>query len=94
MIEDATDRLEFLDPEEFGTTATVGAVPDVPVIFQDEHTQAMGIDGSKPMIWCRTADVAAAEFGTAVIVDGRSWTVAADPRDDGHGMTTLMLELV
>lgn len=73
-------------------TATVGGV-SVSAIFDNGYNAVMGIDGSTPVITAKSSDVSSAVRGTAVVVDGVSYTVQGiEP--DGLGITRLILELV
>lgn len=78
-----------------GKTITVGGVS----ITADENHEyvemqmAMGNVGSMDLaVNCISSDVSTATKGTAVVVDGVSYTVSHPPKPDGTGMTTLVLK--
>lgn len=74
-----------------GGTCTVGGA-SVEGIFDNEYSLlAFDIDGSKPALTCRAADVAGAARGNAVVVNGVSYTIQ-DIQPDGTGVTVLILE--
>jgi len=79
----------FLD---FGINVTVGGVV-VRAIFDDAYADPMGMAGSTPAVLCASADVSDAALGTAVVIDGVSYTVVK-PEPDGTGMTRLLLQEV
>lgn len=77
-----------------GGTCTVGGV-STEGIFDDEYTDPLGIAGSQPALVCVSADVSTAAQGTAVVVNGVSYTVGnkmVNPQDLGPGMTRLLLQ--
>jgi len=94
-IESAADRLAFLDVDEFGTTATVGAF-SVIGIFDDAYqaiNQATGeVTTTAPQFLCRSADVTTASIAsnTSLVIGGVTYK-AIDLQPDGTGMTTILL---
>ena len=92
-IETAADRAAFLDSDEFGAVVTVAGV-SVPGIFDAaylaEDILGAGLQGASPRLTCRTADVAGAAEGAAVVVDGAAYTLRRQ-EPDGTGMTVLIL---
>lgn len=93
--------MDFASPEtlapyftDFGITATVGGVA-VRGIFNNGYAEALAgiVAGSAPILKCVQTDIAAVTRGTAVVVNGTSYTVA-EIQDDGTGIRDLVLEAV
>lgn len=81
---------DFINDDTPGyVLATVGGV-SVGGIFDNAYTDPLGFAGSFPALTCASADVSTAAQGTAVVVDGVSYTVAAI-KPDGSGITLLQL---
>lgn len=80
----------------FGDSITVNAVtvqgdfcePDDVASFDGISAMA-----GQPVAIILTSDVPANPVGKAVVADGRNWTIA-EARQDGRGMTNLLLEAV
>lgn len=86
--ETASDRLAILTACG-GTTATIGEGSAVGVLESD-YAEVQGIESRNPIFTCRTADVASVVHGTAITIDGTSYTVRSR-QDDGTGITALVL---
>jgi len=96
-VESAADRLEFLDVDEFGVTATYDGASTIQGIFDKDYIELLqgevGIASTGPQMLCRSSDVSGVVQGKAVVVGGVSYTVKGiEP--DGTGMTLLLLEAV
>lgn len=77
---------------DFGTTATIGGAA-VRGIFDNGTGEAFGVIGGRtPTFTCSEADISGVSAGTAVVIGMDSYTVAEQPRHDGTGMSTLILE--
>ena len=87
----AEDLSEFLDPDEFAHTATIAGL-SVNGILDREFAQDEGVEGTRPMFSCASADVVNAAFGDTIVVDGSRYKIV-QKRADGTGMTDLILEL-
>lgn len=101
-VESATDRLAFLNPDEFGVEAsydpalgaavTIEGILDDPTLPVVAGERATTVD-SAPTFLCRTADLPAGAEGGA----GDTLTIGAVDYDvvavepDGQGMTLLRL---
>jgi len=99
-IESASDILDFLELDDFATTATYtpagGASKSVLGIFDNPQasrnaSQMLEITIPEPRFVCRTYDVSAAADGDAIIIDAVTYTVRV-VLTDGVGMTTMVLE--
>ena len=77
----------------FGDFALLAFVDSRParVIFDHAYAEGLGIAGTAPQITARSTDVAHATVGSAVVVNGTAYTVAAPPQPDGTGVTVLIL---
>jgi hypothetical protein len=102
-VESAADRAAFLDVDEFGLSVTytrAGGGVSVFAGIVDEVDEMMGLTdpgivSASPVLTCRTADLpTGAGEGDTLSIDGDTYAVAAPPRHDGTGMTTLTLEAV
>lgn len=93
-VENDADRAAFFDTDDFGTVATINGTA-VNVIFDAEYLEALDIAGNDPQVQCRTSDLDAitptVAVGATVVVNSTSYTVAAPPKPDGTGITTLKL---
>ena len=87
-----TDLAAFFDADAFAVIATVKGVP-VTGIFYREYVEVQNIAGERPVLVCRTADVAVAAQYDAVVVSGTSYRIRAKEHD-GTGVTKLVLEEV
>lgn len=101
-VESAADRAVFVNPDEFGVTATyelaAGGTSEVDGIFDDGVEQPEfaepGILSGQPTLRMRSADLpGAADAGDTLTVAGADYTVR-EIRPDGRGMSTLILEEV
>lgn len=99
-VESASDLLDFLELDDFATTATYtptgGSAKYVLGIFDNPQasrnaSQMLEITIPEPRFVCRTTDVSAAADGDAITIGGISYTVRV-VLTDGVGMTTLVLE--
>jgi len=95
-IESAADRSSFLDVDEFGSLATIGAGTIYETtangIFDNEFIEAVSVDSLTPTFQCRTADVANIQKGFNLTVNSTDYTIAREPQQDGTGLTLLILE--
>jgi hypothetical protein len=100
-VESAADRAVFMNPDEFGVTATYvragGAISEVDGIFdngvdQPEFSEP-GVLSGQPTFRMRQADLPAGYAANvdALTVDGTDYTVR-EIRPDGRGLVTLILE--
>ena len=101
-VETASDRLIFLDVDDFGTTASYtvqgGSAADVKGIFDNEHievdaTGSVGVSIQEPRFLCRTSDVSSATEGDAITINSINYKIRV-VQDDGTGITNLVLEVV
>lgn len=74
-------------------TATIGAVSNIEVIFDDGYRPALDgvVEASAPQLTCDDADIAHVALGMAVTVNAASYSVISI-QPDGTGMTVLILE--
>lgn len=97
----AEDTTLFFDTATgFGSTATVGGVPNVGVIFDNAYAQSgvgfIGMASSQPAITLPDAAVPAQPVGATVLITqgpGLGSYVVASSEPDGTGITKLFLEL-
>lgn len=97
-VESAADRAVFVNPDEFGVTATYGLAgggsSTIDGIFDDGYRQAFdgpGIASDQPRFIVRQADLPAGYGkGDSVTIDGTEFEVAVIERD-GTGMVVLAL---
>lgn len=97
MIESDADRLAtYFNPDEFGTTATIDGVPDVPCFFSDDlelvQISMLTVETSAPVLGCNTSDVAAVANGATAVVakNGKSYTIKKRRAND-EGLTVFEL---
>ena len=99
-VESAADRAIFFDVDDFGTAATYtpdgGSASTVNGIFDNDFIEVdagggVGVALQQPRFQCRTADVASAAEGDAIVISAVNYTVRI-VQDDGTGMTVLVLE--
>lgn len=102
-VESAADRAVFVNPDEFGATASwsVDGAAGVAVagVFDEPAGDALadpGIEAAQPSFACRSADVpAAATFGDntpdRLTIGGRVF-LPLRQGDDGTGMSRIILE--
>ena len=91
----------FLDTEfGFATLVTLNGVPDIPGIFFEPFLEAvpggtMPVSSSDPVLRINSAiaESAGAEQGISVVIDGTGYVIV-ERRDDGTGMTDLVLQIV
>lgn len=95
----AEDHTVFFDTADFGVEALFtpigGVASTIQGIFDDEYIAVdsdgeVEVAGSVPMFQCRTIDVPDAYQGT-LLVNGTLYTIV-EPKDDGTGLTMLMME--
>lgn len=100
-VESAADRAIFFDIDDFGSAATYtpsgGPASTVNGIFDNDFLEVeagggVGFALQQPRFLCRTADVSAAAEGDALVVGGTAYTIRI-VKDDGTGLTELVLEL-
>jgi hypothetical protein len=91
-VESAADRLEFFDTDEFGELFTVDGVSVLGQFF-NAYAATEDIEGTRPAIIVRTADVTSAANGDTVVRNSTSYTIT-NIQPDGEGMSVLFLELV
>lgn len=102
-IESATDRLTFLDTDDFGVEATYtpsgGVGTDLTGIYdgptvQRDFGEAISMIGAHPTFLCRTADVpagaAGGDAGDTLTIGAVTWRVT-DLQPDSQGMTLIGL---
>ncbi|MEK9751742.1 MAG: hypothetical protein VW338_00825 [Rhodospirillaceae bacterium] len=99
-VESAADRAAFVNPDEFGVTATLTAAASGEqatvngVLFDGEDTvfAGPGVMSGPIRFRCRTADLpAGAAHGDSLVIGSDHYAVAVRA-DDGTGMTDLQLE--
>lgn len=100
-VETTADRLEFFDADEFGVAVSYTVDGGSPVTINGMFDNAMsfnqlgeaGIVAAAPSLTVRTSDLPSGSGeGDAVTINGIPYQVAADPLDDGTGITELTLE--
>jgi len=100
-VESADDRAIFVGIDDFGVAATYtpsgGAGITVNGIFDNDFIEVetgagVGVALQQPRFQCRTADVASAAEGDALVINAVNYTIRI-VQDDGTGMTVLVLEL-
>lgn len=84
------DFTEFFDTGDFAVTATVGG-SSVNGIFDYEYVEVNDIAGEAPVLMLSTADAGSAAYGTACVVNSTNYLIRVR-KDDGVGVTTLILE--
>ena len=100
-VESANDRAIFVGIDDFGVAATYtpigGIASTVNGIFDNDFIEVetgagVGVALQQPRFQCRTADVASAAEGDAIVINSINYTVRI-VQDDGTGMTVFVLEL-
>jgi hypothetical protein len=81
---------DFLNASEVAHQVTIGAA-SVVGIFSNRAADALFAAGASPSLTVKSTDVVATARGTAVVVDGTSYTVAKIEHD-GTGMARVLLE--
>lgn len=90
---DEVDSAAFFDADMPGYALAVLGAAQVPCLFRGPYQEAFNdVSGSKPSILCQRSDAAAVTEGTAVTVNGISYTVAWKESDLTTGTTRLMLQ--
>ena len=99
-IETDTERLIFLDTDDYGQSATYtvqgGSAATIKGILDKESDDIegggeVGVVYSTTTFTCRTSDCSSASFGDALVTGGVTYSVrVVEP--DGNGMTVLTLE--
>lgn len=85
----------FLNPAEFASNATLGGVAVVGIFdkaYQLGDVGGQGFASTQPVLTLPTTSLPADPVGLALVVNGKSYTVAAH-EPDGTGISLLMLEL-
>ena len=95
--ETAADRAAMLDTDEFAVAATYNGGAIVNGIFDNEYAGVLDgagapVESTRPVFYCRTADVASAVHGDTLVISGTTYNVVG-VEPDGAGMTTLILEV-
>lgn len=85
---------EFLDPQEFATSAIYNAVTAIAGIFVNAYAEAAlglaGLQATVPLFVCVAADVDADPTGKTLLIGTTTYTVMRG-EPDGTGMTRLVL---
>ncbi len=89
-IESAEDRAAML--ADFGLTVTA-SFGTFTAIFDHDYVETQGVNGTAPLLVCRTEDITSLAVGDALTVDGGSYQ-AAIIEADGTGMSQVILERV
>lgn len=71
--------------------ATVGGVPEIGGLFDNNYVDPMGMDASAPVLHCIASDIPTVAQGTALIIGSVSYTVIA-VKPDGGGLVILRLQ--
>ena len=96
MIESAADRAVFVNPDDFGVTASYGASA-INGIFDSNYFAAeiglpVPIEGARLRFLCRSADLPGnAAHGDTLTIGSDSYKVR-EIQADGTGMTALVIE--
>lgn len=99
-VETADDRAVFVSVDDFGVAATYtpagGVASTVNGIFDNEYIAVeaggeVAVALQEPRFHCRTADVASAAEGDAIVINAVNYTIRI-VQPDGTGMTMLVLE--
>ena len=89
----ANDLAVFLNPRDMGSTATFKN-KDINVQFVDEYEAitlfGLEIENARPMAMAATADIAGIKHRDALVINTITYYVV-EIRDDGTGVTTLLL---
>lgn len=78
------------DGGDFGTDMTVAGSPVSGILFSG-HNEALGIDGTDPVVLVRSADVGGVTEGAAVVVPGTGSFTVGRVMPSGQGFTKLVL---
>jgi len=87
-VENSADLLAMLG--DFGQTVTVSE-DDITAIYDEDYVESLDIAGVRPLLHCRSTDVADVIQGDDVEVAGVDYLVAK-VQQDGTGVTILILE--
>ena len=99
-VETATERAIFFNTNDFGDAASYtpqgGSATTINGIFDDEDFEVdgggtIGISIQQPRFLCQTSDVSSAREGDAITIKSVAYTIRI-VRDEGTGVTTLVLE--
>lgn len=95
-VETASDRAVFVNPAEFGVTATYGAASINGIFDSDYFAASVGaqvdIVGARLRFLCRTADLpGSAANGDSIVIAAVTYKVR-EIHHDGTGMTELVIE--
>ena len=95
-VETAEDRAVFVNPAEFGVTATYGASSINGIFDSDYFAASVGaqvdIEGARLRFLCRTADLPSGGTHGDTIVIGAVTYKVREVHPDGTGMTELVIE--
>lgn len=85
----------FLEPThayfaDFATPATWQGV-SVPVIFDNEYIDNLGIAGTNPTALAKVADMPSAKSGQGMVINSVNYVISQPPQPDGTGMVRLEL---
>jgi len=95
VLETASDQLAFLDTNAHGVTAVItigGSASTIQVIFNNEYfeiAEGIGVEGTQPVITCRSSDVANVDQGDTVVINSVTYTVQ-NVMPDNTGFTQLV----
>lgn len=90
------DLSPFFNADEFATVATFvpsgGEASSVSGIFDDDYSEALGMDSARALFTCAAADVPDVAAGDALTINGAAYKVK-NVRPDATGLVALPLEL-
>jgi hypothetical protein len=95
-VESASDRAVFVNPVEFGVSATYGDDTLNGILDSDYFAAEIGarvaIEGARLRFICRSADLPSeAAHGDSITIDSADYVVR-EIHPDGNGMTELVIE--
>jgi|SRR5687767_1537395 len=95
-VETAADRAIYVNPAEFGVTATYGSTSLNGIFDSDYFAASVGaqvdIVGARLRFLCRTADIpGGAGHGDSILIASEPYVVR-EIHHDGTGMTELVIE--
>jgi len=90
FTEDLTD---FINDDTPGyVSADIAGIGVVGGILIDEYGEfGSVVAGNKPVLLCISAEVSAAENGTALVINSVNYTISGAPQPDGTGVTRFEL---
>jgi hypothetical protein len=95
VLESAADQLAFLDTNAHGVNAVVtiaGSASTIQVIFNNEYfeiAEGVGVEGTQPVITCRSIDVTNIDQGDTLVIAATTYTVQ-NVMPDNTGFTQLV----